>query len=95
MKIKLILGRTEYDPITAWTAIKQVEVDVPLIDQDGWNVIGADWDFDTTFRKKNAEIIEKDRLIAELENEIDILKGNSKPKKIYDERGNVLPEAYE
>ena len=32
MKIKLILGRTEYDPITAWTAIKQVEVDVPLID---------------------------------------------------------------
>ena len=95
MKIKLILGRTECDPISAWTAIKQVEIDVPLIDQDGWQVIGADWEFDTTFRKKGAEIIEKERLIATLEEEIDILKGNKKPKKIYDERGNVLPDAYE
>ena len=85
MKIKLILGRTEHGPTTAWTAIKQVEVDVPLIDRDGWNVIGADWDLDITFRKKNTEIIEKDRLIAELENEIDILKGNNKPKSIYDQ----------
>lgn len=29
MKFKLIFGRTEYDPETAWTALKEVIVDVP------------------------------------------------------------------
>lgn len=43
MKIKLVLTRTEYDPQTAWTAIKTVEVEVPFEKQDGWNVIGAEW----------------------------------------------------
>lgn len=43
MKIKLILGRTEYDPCTAWTAIKTIEVEIPVNIQDGWNVIGAEW----------------------------------------------------
>ena len=46
MKIKLILGRTEYDPVTAWTAIKTVEVNIPMVSQDGWQVIGADWEYD-------------------------------------------------
>ena len=46
MRIKLILGRTEYDPVTAWTAIKTVEVNIPLVSQNGWQVIGADWEYD-------------------------------------------------
>lgn len=41
MTIKLILARTNYDAITAWTDIKTVEVNLPLVAQEGWNVIGA------------------------------------------------------
>jgi len=44
MKIKLVLTRTEYDPVTAWTAIKLIEVEIPLDKQDGWQVIGAEWE---------------------------------------------------
>lgn len=43
MTVKLILTRTEYDPVTAWTAIKTVEVEIPLDKQNGWQVIGAEW----------------------------------------------------
>lgn len=43
MKIKLVLARTEYDPVTAWTATKTIEVEIPLTKQDGWQVIGAEW----------------------------------------------------
>jgi hypothetical protein len=43
MKIKLVLARTEYDPVTAWTATKTIEVEIPLDKQDGWQVIGAQW----------------------------------------------------
>jgi len=53
MKIKLILARTEYDPLTAWTAIKTVEVEIPLSEQDGWNVIGAEWPGDIEQEVKN------------------------------------------
>jgi len=44
MKIKLVLARTEYDPQTTWTAIKTVEVEILLDKQDGWQVIGAEWE---------------------------------------------------
>lgn len=43
MKIKLVLERMEYDPQTAWTGIKIIEVEIPLAKQDGWQVIGAEW----------------------------------------------------
>ncbi len=43
MTIKLILARTNYDTSTTWTDIKTVEVNLPLVAQEGWNVIGADW----------------------------------------------------
>lgn len=80
MKIKLILGRTEYDPVTAWTAIKSVEVTVPLVVQEGWQVIGADWEYDKEYEKLARQSIEQSRLIQSLEDEIDALKGNNKPK---------------
>jgi len=44
MKIKLVLTRTEYDYVNAWTATKTVEVEIPLDKQDGWQVIGAEWE---------------------------------------------------
>ena len=45
MKIKLILARTEWDNATlTWTATKTVEVEIPLDKQDGWQVIGAEWE---------------------------------------------------
>ena len=78
MKVKLILARTNYDAITAWTDIKTVEVNLPLISQDGWNVIGADWEYDVEHNKRQQERIERNRLIDTLEREIDELTGNSR-----------------
>jgi hypothetical protein len=47
MKIKLILARTESDNMAvAWAAIKTIMVEIPLDKQDGWNVIGAEWEGD-------------------------------------------------
>lgn len=45
MKIKLILARTESDNVSvSWTAIKTIEVEIPLEKQDYWQVIGAEWE---------------------------------------------------
>ena len=78
MTIKLILARTNHDAITAWTDIKTVEVNLPLVSQDGWNVIGADWEYDIIHSKRQQERIETNRLIDSLEQEIDQLTGNSR-----------------
>lgn len=78
MRIKLILARTNYDAITAWTDIKTVEVNLPLSSQEGWNVIGADWEHDIIHSKQQQERIEAHRLIDTLEREIDELTGNSR-----------------
>lgn len=78
MKVKLILARTNYDAITAWTDIKTVEINLPLISQEGWNVIGADWEYDTEYNKRQQERIETNRLIDTLEQEIDQLTGQSR-----------------
>lgn len=43
MKIRLVLARTEYDPMISWTATKIIEVEIPLEKQDDWQVIGAEW----------------------------------------------------
>lgn len=43
MKIKLVLAKTEHDYTNVWTAIKTVEVEIPLERQNGWEVIGAIW----------------------------------------------------
>ncbi len=77
MTIKLILARTNHDAITARTDIKTVEVNLPLVSQDGWNVIGADWEYDISHRKRQQERIETNRLIDALEQKIDYLTGNS------------------
>lgn len=78
MTIKLILARTNYDAITAWTDIKTVEVNLPLVAQEGWNVIGADWEHDIIHSKQQQERIEANRLIDTLEQEIDQLTGKSR-----------------
>lgn len=78
MTIKLILARTNHDAITAWTDIKTVEVNLPLVSQEGWNVIGADWEYDIEHSKRQQERIETSRLIDTLEQEIDQLTGNSR-----------------
>ena len=78
MTIKLILAKTNHDAITAWTDIKTVEVNLPLVSQDGWNIIGADWEYDIVHRKRQQERIEVNRLIDALEQEIDELTGNSR-----------------
>ena len=67
MTIKLILAKTNYDAITAWTDIKTVEVNLPLVSQDGWNVIGADWEYDVEHKKRQEEQIETNRMIDFLE----------------------------
>ena len=67
MTIKLILARTNHDAITAWTDIKTVEVNLPLVSQDGWNVIGADWEYDVEHKKRQEEQIETNRMIDFLE----------------------------
>jgi hypothetical protein len=54
MKINLVLGRCEYDPETSWTAIKVIPVEIPLNKQDGWQVIGADWNTKAEEDKSNA-----------------------------------------
>ena len=77
MTIKLILARTNYDAITAWTDIKTVEVNLPLVSQEGWNVVGADWEYDIIHSKRQQERIETNRLIDALEQKIDQLTGNS------------------
>lgn len=81
MVVKLILARTNYDAITAWTDIKTVEVNLPLGAQDGWNVVGADWEYDIEHSKRQQERIEANRLIDALEQEIDQLTGNSRIQK--------------
>lgn len=81
MTIKLILARTNHDAITAWTDIKTVEVNLPLVSQEGWNVVGADWEFDVEHSKRQQERIETNRLIDALEQEIDQLTGNSRLQK--------------
>lgn len=43
MKIKLILARTTYGPFNVGTEFKNIEVDIPLNKQNGWQVIGAEW----------------------------------------------------
>ena len=78
MTIKLILARTNHDAITARTDIKTVEVNLPLVSQEGWNVIGADWEYDIIHSKRQQERIETNRLIDSLEQEIDQLTGNSR-----------------
>lgn len=78
MKVKLILARTNYDAITAWTDIKTVEINLPLVSQEGWNVIGADWEYDVEHNKRQQERIETNRLIDTLEQEIDQLTGQSR-----------------
>ena len=78
MKVKLILIRTNHSEITAWTDIKTVEVNLPLVSQDGWNVIGADWEYDIIHSKRQQETIERNRLIDALEQEIDNLTGQSR-----------------
>ena len=78
MIIKLILARTNYDATTTWTDIKMVEVNLPLVSQDGWNVIGADWEYDIIHSKQQQERIETNRLIDALEEEIDQLAGSSR-----------------
>ncbi len=90
MTIKLILAKTNYDGISAWTDIKTVEVNLPLVSQDGWNVIGADWEYDIDHRKQQQERIETNRLIDALEQEIDQLTGNSRiQKRESSERVNI------
>ena len=78
MTIKLILSKTNYDGLTAWVDIKTVDVELPLAAQDGWNVIGADWEYDIIYNKRKEERIETNRLINSLEQEIDQLTGNSR-----------------
>ena len=41
--INLVLGRTQCDPTIAWTETRIVPVELPIDNQDGWQVIGADW----------------------------------------------------
>ena len=90
MTIKLILARTNYDAITAWTDIKTVEVNLPLVSQEGWNVIGADWEYDIINSKRQQERIETNRLIDALEQEIDELTGKSRlQRREVSERVNI------
>ncbi len=42
-KIKLILQRISHDPISTWTEFKEVEMVIPLKEQDNWQVVGAIW----------------------------------------------------
>ena len=78
MTIKIILARTNHDGVTAWTDIKTVEVNLPLVVRAGWNVIGADWEYDIIHNKQQEERIVANRLIDALEQEIDELTGNSR-----------------
>ena len=78
MKAKLILHRTNYDAVNAWTDIKTVVIDLPLIKQDGWQVAGIDWEYEAEYLKSQQERIEANRLIDTLEQEIDQLTGQSR-----------------
>ena len=90
MTIKLILARKSHDAITAWTDIKTVEVNLPLVAQEGWNVIGADWEYDIIHNKQQEERIVANRLIDALEQEIDQLTGNSRlQRREVSERVNI------
>ena len=55
-----------------------MEVNLPLVAQEGWNVIGADWEYDIIHNKQQQERIETHRLIDALEQEIDQLTGKSR-----------------
>ena len=66
MKIRLMLARTENDPCNAWVAIKTVPVDVPLDSQDGWQVVGGDWDEQKAIR----EALKDEELLPYLRHEI-------------------------
>lgn len=78
MKAKLILRRTNFDVINAWTDIKTVVIDLPIVNQNGWQVVGIDWEYESEYLKSQQEKIERDRLIDTLEQEIDELTGNSR-----------------
>ena len=41
MKIKLVLARIGYNPEITWTVIKSVDLELPLVKIDDWEVIGA------------------------------------------------------
>lgn len=41
-KIRLVLVRT-HGPCNAWIAVKTAEVDIPMVGQEEWQVIGAEW----------------------------------------------------
>ncbi len=43
MKIKLVLARIGYNPEITWTETKTVEVELPIHQKGGWEVIGAEW----------------------------------------------------
>ena len=90
MTIKLILARTNHDAITAWTDIKTVEVNLPLGAQEGWNVIGADWEHDIIHSKQQQERNGTDRLIDALEREIDELteKLRLQSREVYETVGD-------
>lgn len=78
MKVKLVLHRTNHDAVNAWTDIKTVVIDLPLTNQDGWHVVGIDWEYESEYLKSQQERIEMNRLIDTLENEIDELTGRSR-----------------
>ena len=66
MKIRIMLARTVNDPCNAWLEIKTVPVDVPLDDQIGWQVVGADWDEQKAIR----EALKDEELLPSLRHEI-------------------------
>lgn len=90
MKAKLILHRTNFDAINAWTDIKTVVIDLPLVNQDGWQVVGIDWEYESEYLKSQQERIERNRLIDTLEREIDELTGNSRlqRREVYERVGD-------
>lgn len=86
MKIRIILARTENDPCNAWLNIKTIAVDVPLNEQSGWQVVGADWDEEKAIR----ESLNDEELIPYVRHEIwnDGYKQGRKDGKERDERGD-------
>ncbi len=45
MKIKLILQKSQWDgALAGWVATKIIEVEIPMVEQDDWQVVSAIWE---------------------------------------------------
>ena len=73
MKINLVLAKTDHNYMTQWTATKVVEVEIPLKNQAGWQVVGAEWPEDDEAIEINHYLEAENALLRKVEEVGEIL----------------------